>query len=111
MKKQPKRQLLIVAISEKYTLEAIESVKRNLHKNITKNDVKKVIDTLIKKIQTDHHPNVFSRGELITYVENIATEIRESLNDMDQQIADAILVDFINFTAASQGINYGMKQF
>jgi len=115
MAKNEKIQNLIVSLSERYTLDAIASVQRNLHINnlqgnekITPDDVKKVLDAIIKKTKNSDCSSVFSRGELLEYMSTIITEIRDSFSDMDQKIADAILVDFTNFVGASQGINYGI---
>ena len=100
-------QKLIVSLSEKYTADAIASVQRNSHMNdlqgnetITTDDVKKVLDGIIEKAKTSDCSSIFSRGDLVEYMGTIVTEIRNSFSDMDQKIADAILVDFANFVGA-----------
>jgi len=116
MAEKVKIQPLITSLSEEYTLGAIESVKRNSHMNnlqgdevITTDDVKKVISGIIEQVNSSDCSKIVSRIDLLEHLRTIITSIRKSFGDMDQKIADAILVDFTNFVGVSQGGNYGLR--
>ena len=106
---------IIVSLSGKYALEAIESVQRNSHMNdlqgnevITKDNVDKLIAGIVKQANCTDCSKVVSAIELIEYARSLAVSIRENYSDIDQKVVDAILVDFVNFVGISQCVDYGL---
>lgn len=106
---------LIVSLSGKYALEAIENVQRNSHMNdlqgnevITKDNVDKLISGIVKQANCTDCSKVVSAIELIEYAQSLAVSIRENYSDIDQKVVDAILVDFVNFVGISQHVDYGL---